>query len=204
MTNIKKQLIILICGFIVSQVSLADKPDAGELAPDFEITLMDGTNFKLSDYKGKKSVYLVFWNTWCHYCLKKVPKLKHTQDNFSEDIEIIAVNTTRKDSVDEMKEFQQRFNINYPLAFDTGEKVTDLYNVWGTPTEFIIDINGVIRYRDNVPDSLENYLGKWNTIDKLYSGLASVYFNTVAFFTGAINHSESQHINSQKCNETVG
>lgn len=163
---IKQTLLIssLALSLIFTGTAYADDPEAGAIAPDFEITQLDGTKFKLSDYKGKQSVYLVFWNTWCSYCMKKIPKLKATQNNLSDQIKIIAVNTTRKDSVEESLEFQQRFDINYPLAFDHGKVVTDLYGVWGTPTEFIIDINGIIQHRDGVPDKLEEYLSKWNNL----------------------------------------
>jgi peroxiredoxin len=160
--NIKTILILLTSLFLTTQV-YADDPDQGAMAPDFEITQLDGTQFKLSDYKGKQSVYLVFWNTWCHLCMKKIPKLKAAQQNLPDDIKIIAVNTSTKDSVEESLEFKNRFTINYPLAFDHGKKVTDLYNVWGTPTEFIIDINGMIQHRDGVPEKLEDYLAKWNS-----------------------------------------
>jgi len=178
-------LIIAVLTFN-SQV-FADDPDTGAIAPDFEITQMDGTKFKLSDYKGKQSVYLVFWNTWCHYCMKKIPKLKATQTNLANDIKIIAVNTTNKDSVEESLEFQERFKINYPLAFDHGEKVTDLYNVWGTPTEFIIDINGIIQYRDDVPEKLEDYLAVWNKKSTLISQSLKGYYHFVMTVISRLN-----------------
>jgi len=157
------------------------------MAPDFEITQMDGSTFKLSDYKGKKSVYLVFWNTWCTFCMKKIPKLKAAHMGLSDDIQIIAVNTTNKDTLEESIAFKKRFEINYPLAFDHGKKVTDLYNVWGTPTEFIIDINGVIQHRDGVPDKLEDSLGEWNNIIKSFTQIFKNYFNSSTEFFSVIN-----------------
>lgn len=182
-------LTALIFNILLSTSAMADDPDVGQMAPDFEITQMDGTQFRLSDYKGKKSVYLVFWNTWCTFCMKKIPKLKAAQLNLSDDIQIIAVNTTNKDSVEESKEFQKRFKITYPLAFDHGKTVTDLYNVWGTPTEFIIDINGVIQHRDGVPDKLEDYLGDWNSVLKSFTQVFEDYFNSTVGFFSVINKS---------------
>ncbi len=174
----------ILLGFVISTSVLADNPDVGQMAPDFEITQMDGTQFKLSDYKGKKSVYLVFWNTWCTFCMKKIPKLKAAQLNLADDIQIIAVNTTNKDSVEESIEFQKRFEITYPLAFDHGKTVTDLYNVWGTPTEFIIDINGVIQHRDGVPDKLEDNLSEWNSILKSFTQVfEDFYYSSAGFFS---------------------
>jgi len=183
MNNISAFFLTLIFSTLLSFSVFADEPNAGQLAPDFEITQFDGTKFKLSDYKGKKSVYLVFWNTWCTFCMKKIPKLKAAQENLSDDIQIIAVNTTNKDTLEDSLEFQKRFEINYPLAFDEGKIVTDLYNVWGTPTEFIIDINGIIQHRDGVPEKLEENLGLWNKILPSFSNaFLNIYDSTTDFF----------------------
>ena len=141
-----------------------DEPAEGQIAPDFSITRFDGSEFRLSDFRGKKAVYLVFWNTWCTYCMKKIPKLLDAQQNLKQEIEIIAVNTTLKDSLDKSIAFQKQYAITYPLAFDYGKKVTVLYGVWGTPTEFIIDVNGIIQHRDGVPQNLRAHLADWNRL----------------------------------------
>lgn len=161
--NIKFSILAVL--LLMSMTSFAQKPTphAGQQAPDFEIIQMDGSTFKLSDYRGKQSVYVVFWNTWCGYCMKKIPKLKQTQANLADKIKIIAINTSLKDSVEKSLAFQQQFDINYSLAFDHGKIITDRYGVWGTPTEFIIDINGIIQHRDGVPDDLQPLLSQWNT-----------------------------------------
>ncbi|RKZ86992.1 MAG: TlpA family protein disulfide reductase [Gammaproteobacteria bacterium] len=163
-------VIILLSLLSMATVIKAQSPaDEGQSAPDFEIIQVDGSIFKLSEYKGKQAVYLVFWNTWCGYCIKKIPKLKDAQSKLSEHIRIIAINTGLKDSVDKTLDFQQQFDINYSLAFDHGKKITDLYGVWGTPTEFIIDINGIIQHRDKVPDQLQPLLSRWNTLTQILS-----------------------------------
>lgn len=165
MNSIKQLFTGIILFSFLSATALADddQPGEGQIAPDFEIIQMDGSKFKLSDHRGKQAVYLVFWNTWCTFCMKKVPKLKQAQSDLNDQIKIIAVNTGLKDSVSKSIVFQKQFDINYPLAFDHGKNVTDLYGVWGTPTEFIIDINGIIQHRDGVPEKLTDYLTDWNT-----------------------------------------
>ena len=165
----------LLLLLVISTSSLAYRPNEGDAAPDFEMTSINGERFKLSDYKGKQSVYVVFWNTWCHYCMKKIPKLKAAQTNLADDIKIIAVNTSRKDSLEESLDFQKRFKINYMLTFDDNEVVTDLYNVHGVPTEFIVDINGIIRHRDGVPENLSKYVTKWNA--KGYQSFSHYWIN---------------------------
>lgn len=161
--NIKFNILAVLLLMSMTSFAKDSSPEAGRYAPDFEIIQMDGSTFKLSDYRGKQSVYVVFWNTWCGYCMKKIPKLKQTQANLADKIKIIAINTSLKDSVEKSLAFQQQYDINYSLAFDHGKIITDRYGVWGTPTEFIIDINGIIQYRDGVPDDLQPLLSQWNT-----------------------------------------
>lgn len=172
---------------ITTFLAQADEPDQGQMAPDFTITQMDGTQFTLSDFRGKQSVYVVFWNTWCSYCMKKIPKLKEVQQNLADEIRIIAINTTNEDSIEASEKFKKRFDINYPLAFDHGKKVTDAYGVWGTPTEFIIDINGMVQYRDGVPDDIENHLKKWNKPHHSYTAVFKAYLNIVKTIVKNIN-----------------
>jgi peroxiredoxin len=155
----------VVLGVFFNSVVYAENNELSEnqTAPSFELTQLDGSTFKLSDYHGKRAVYLVFWNTWCTYCIQKIPKLKKFQEDFGDQIKIIAINTSLEDSVEKSRVFQKQYAINYPLAFDHNHVITDKYDVWGTPTEFIIDINGIIKHRDGVPDNLQLFLSQWNT-----------------------------------------
>lgn len=130
----------------------------GQLAPDFELVTQEGAEFRLSVYRGHKPVLVIFWNTWCSYCIKKTPRYQKWQEQLGDKIEIIAINTTWSDSPEEMQSFEEQHRINYSTAYDAGELITDLYRVYNVPTEFIVDINGVIRYRDGVPEYLAAHL----------------------------------------------
>ena len=80
------------------------------------------------------------------------------QEQFGDKLQIIAINTTWSDSPEEMRSFEAHHHVNYSTAFDAGELITDLYGVYNIPTEFIVDINGIIRYRDGVPEYLAAHL----------------------------------------------
>ena len=135
----------LIKGLIVLGLLLigirAMAASVGEVAPDFEVTTQDGREFRLSEYRGRKPVYVIFWNTWCSYCIRKTPRYQKLQQQFGEKIEIIAVNTTWSDSQEEMRSFEKNHKVKYSTAFDAGELVTDQSGVSTVPTEFIIDID---------------------------------------------------------------
>lgn len=135
--------------------------NVGDVAPDFEVAFEDGSTFRLSDFRGRKPVYVVFWNTWCSYCIKKMPRYQKLQKQFGDKIEIIAINTSWSDSRQEMRAFEEQHQILYSTAFDAGELITDRYSVVNVPTEFIVDIDGVIRYRDRVPEYLAAHMPDW-------------------------------------------
>ncbi len=140
----------------------ATAADVGEVAPDFEIATQDGNVLRLSEFRGRRPVYVVFWNTWCSFCIKKVPRYIKLQERFGDRIEIIAINTTWSDSPEKMRVFEDRFQINYSAVFDTGKLITDRFEVTNVPAEFIIDVNGIIRYRNNVPEYPIAHLPDWS------------------------------------------
>jgi peroxiredoxin len=143
-------------------VTPATAADVGDVAPDFEIATQDGNVLRLSDLRGRKPVYVVFWNSWCSYCTKKVPRYVKLQEQFGDKIEIIAINTTWSDSPEKMRVFEDRFNVNYSTAFDIDELITDSFEVINVPAEFIIDVNGIIRYRNSVPEYPIAHLPDWS------------------------------------------
>jgi peroxiredoxin len=152
-------LLPLFSSLLIGVPATAARP--GELAPDFEVTAQDGSVFRLSEFRGRKPVYMIFWNTWCSYCIKKTPRYQKLQEQFGDKIQIIAINTTWSDSLEEMRSFEEHHHVNYATAFDAGELITDQYRVLNVPTEFIVDINGIIRYRDRVPEYLAAHLPDW-------------------------------------------
>ena len=139
----------------------ATAANIGDMAPDFQVTTQNGSTFRLSDFRGQKPVYVVFWNSWCSYCIKKTPRYQKLQEQFGDKIEIIAINTTWSDTPQEMRSFEERYQINYATVFDAGEVVTDRFEVIKVPTEFIVDTRGVIRYRDGVPEYVAAHLPDW-------------------------------------------
>ena len=153
-------LLLIVIGLLLATTP-AMAASVGDLAPDFELARQDGSTFRLSDFRDRKPVYLIFWNTWCTYCIKKTPRYQKLQEQFGDKIEIIAINTTWSDSPQEMRLFEEQNDINYLMAFDDGELITDQYDVFKVPTEFIVDVNGVIRYRDGLPEFLAAHLPDW-------------------------------------------
>src|SRR3989338_1707700 len=65
--------------------------DKGQMAPDFEVQLSDGSTFKLSDYRGEKPVLIEFWATWCPYCKRDFNTVKNIYPDYEDDVVFLAI-----------------------------------------------------------------------------------------------------------------
>ncbi len=116
----------------------------GDLAPDFELQTLDGSTLKLSDLRGE-IVILNFWATWCHPCQKEMPLFVETYaQHGDEGITVYAVNVGEQ--ADVVRDFAEDFGMEFPIGLDTGETVMQGYRLFGLPTTFFINREGVINY----------------------------------------------------------
>lgn len=144
------QLVIL---FLLAGPAAYAGSEVGEEATDFTVTRLDGTEFKLSDYRGDKMVNLVFWATWCPVCQAEIPALKAFHEAYGDDVELLAlaINASSRP----IPGYVEKHELTYPVAFDASRNITKNYNITGTPTQILIDKEGVIVYRDSkTPDFL--------------------------------------------------
>lgn len=121
--------------------------EIGKVAPDFELSKLDGTKVKLSDLKGKK-VIVNFWATWCGPCQREMPDMQEFYNKYQKDVEILAVNYTASEGTDgkeKVRKFAEEKGVTFPILLDTDIKVTTTYKVITIPTSYFVDTKGVIQ-----------------------------------------------------------
>lgn len=121
---------------------LAENENRADLAPDFKLPRTDGSELKLSDYKGK-IVIIDFWATWCPPCRRGIPDLIDIQKKYSEQVVIIGISLDTETKPDVMP-FIKQYGINYPIVYGNMEVVQSYGNIQAIPTSFIVDQNGQI------------------------------------------------------------
>ena len=137
---------------------------ASQVPEDFSIITLDGKAFTLSSYQQKKPVFLFFWATWCPICKKEIPRIKALHHEYGDQIEILAINVGYNDSLENIYNYQQRYNTNFPIAYDKHSDISQNYGVFGTPMQVVIDIDGKLRYQGHqFPEGLENVLPMLST-----------------------------------------
>jgi peroxiredoxin len=119
----------------------------GDIAPDFELTEMDGSRLKRADLNGQPAV-LIFWTAWCPVCKEEAPEFNKLAAQFAtRGVRVIGINI--QDSVARTEAGIKEFGIQYTVARDPDAAVTRRYKVSGTPTIVFIDPTGVVRYFGN-------------------------------------------------------
>ena len=117
-------------------------PLIGKIAPDFELTDLDGKAVKLSSLKGKV-VVLDFWATWCGPCVAALPTVSSVTSSFHDKgVVFYAVNMKEKSDV--ISKFQTDKNLTFPVLLDPEGTVADLYLAKSIPQTVLIDANGKI------------------------------------------------------------
>ena len=118
----------------------------GDVAPDFEMQLTDGTKQKLSDLRGKV-VMLQFTASWCGVCRKEMPFiekdiwLKHKENpNFA------LIGIDRDEPLETVIEFGKKTGITYPMALDPGADIFAKYadRQAGITRNVLVDKDGKI------------------------------------------------------------
>lgn len=115
----------------------------GELAPDFELETLDGSRFRLSDWRGHP-VLLNFWASWCGPCRQEMPALVDLQARHLQD-GLLVVGVNMEESRGPARDFANEFRVNFPLPMDFSGNVTDEYLQIGPPNSYFIQPDGTIR-----------------------------------------------------------
>lgn len=140
-----------------------------EILPPKELTIktINGKSFKLSDFIGKKPVYLKFWASWCQPCREQMPHLQHTFNEYGKTIKVIAINLGINDNVDSVVKTKKEFSLTVPITIDQNASLSQAYHLRATPYHVLLDKNGQVVYSGH------------DVSDKLNKALKSLASNTV-------------------------
>ena len=142
-------------------------PLIGKPAPAFELPLLMDPDKKFSEKTMLGKVWILnVWASWCPPCLVEHPVV--TQVSRSGMAPVVGLNykDKREDALPWLKRNGDPFQL---VAFDANGRIGIDYGVYGVPETYIIDRQGVIRYKhigpitaDVVKNDMEPLVRKLN------------------------------------------
>jgi peroxiredoxin Q/BCP len=129
---------------------LTKSPSIGDLSPDFKLPLQDGTEFSLSDFKGKNLVLFFFPKVGTAICTAEACSFRDNYQSFLDaQAQVIGISS---DSKEAQNNFAQNHHLPYILLSDLNDRVRKLYGIKATlgiipgRVTYVIDKKGIIRH----------------------------------------------------------
>ncbi|HQR31597.1 MAG TPA: redoxin domain-containing protein [Blastocatellia bacterium] len=157
-----------------SQAQASAVLTVGAAAPEFELNDLSGQPHSLTSYRGKPTV-IAFISARCPISNLYKDRIKAVADEYTQrGVNFIAINSSADESVDEVRAHANENNFKFTILKDEGNVVADAYAAERTPKVYVLDGEGVLRYRGRIDNSQNIRLVKQNdlraALDELLSG----------------------------------
>lgn len=140
----------LAVGAMTPEADSADGPltggilEIGAPAPDFEVELLDGSTFRLSEHLATdgRPVILNFWASWCPPCRAEMPDFNRFA---TAKPGILVLGVAIEDDEQAARDFVDELGIEYPIALDENGAIGAQYPYLGLPATWVIGSDGTVR-----------------------------------------------------------
>lgn len=121
--------------------------EAGDKAPEFELTDLEGRTISLRDLTSEAPVLLAFFKITCPVCSFTFPFLERIhQAAGAEQLRVYGIS---QDDAKLTRRFNSEVGVSFPALLDTapsGYAVSNAYGISTVPSLFLIGKDGVINW----------------------------------------------------------
>ena len=134
---------------------------AGEKAPDFVLTDLDGKTYTLKDFRGK-TVVVDFWATWCPDCREEIDDLVRIH---KEHPEVVFLGISFDTDAEQVRKYTAEHGMDW-LQLSEGFKkwketqVSEAYGVKWIPTKYVISPMGKVLLSTVMTEKVELFLNQ--------------------------------------------
>jgi peroxiredoxin len=161
-----------------------DSMQLKEPASDFELLDLEGVSHRLHDYRGK-IVIINFWSAECPHSERSDREMLGWLERWNGEVVLLSIASNRNESIQMVAEAAKSRNIPHVLI-DSDHIVADLYEAVTTPHVFVLDREGILRYRGAVDDVTFRHREAtrfflWESVDALINGRLPELSETPAY-----------------------
>jgi thiol-disulfide isomerase/thioredoxin len=134
-----------------------------DAAPVLVGTTLDGARLDLTTLRGKV-VVVNMWASWCAPCRGEAGTLERVYgETKATGVEFVGIVSGGKDSIDNAKAFQRRFDVSYPSMFDADNSLVLAFRGQlppsAIPSTLVLDREGRVAARALGPVDRSRLLG---------------------------------------------
>jgi len=118
--------------------------------PDFELPDLEGQCHRLSDYRGR-IVIVNFWSCECPHSERTDKAIMAMFAQWRDEVAFLSIAANRNESAEALRQAAEARRLPRVLV-DADHVVADLFGALTTPHVFLIDRDGLLRYRGAVDD----------------------------------------------------
>jgi peroxiredoxin len=118
--------------------------------PDFELPDLHGSLHRLSDQRGR-IVIVNFWSCECPHSERTDKAIMAMFVQWQDDVTMLPIASNRSETAEDVKKAAEARRLPTVLI-DADCQVADLFGAQTTPHVFVIDRDGILRYRGAVDD----------------------------------------------------
>ena len=137
----------------IPMISGIEMLKVGDTAPDFTVGDLSGSEFSMkTTLAAKKGVLIFFWSIFCEPCKAELPVIQDLSRKFREQgMEFVGVSIDGSPMKDAIAAFLKQEDYGFQALLDELNPdesfvVSDPYGVAGTPTLYIIDGQGIVKF----------------------------------------------------------
>ena len=126
----------------------------GDQAPELQLVGPNGKPAPLLDLQGRpvrladlrgRPVWINFWASWCPPCQAETPTIRDTAAAYApQGLEVVGI-SVQEATEDDVRAYAEKYGLGYTVAADLTGDVFRRYRVFGLPTQYFLDANGIIR-----------------------------------------------------------
>jgi peroxiredoxin len=153
-----RALLSLVLLLAATSALTAETPAIGAAAPDFQLTTVDGQPFSLaSAAKAHKAVVLMFISTQCPYSNAYNDRMRDMASAYaSKGVLFVGLNSNKAEDAASVLSHAKKNGHTFPIMKDPQNKVADLYDAQHTPTVYVVDPQGKVRYEGRIDENSED------------------------------------------------